>query len=263
MNLNLTGKKAVVTGGSLGIGYAIAETLLKEGCSVTISGRTENNLEAAMRKLSKFGELKTLIVDHSIAKDDLRFSQEIELLEPDIFIANVGYFESKPFFEIGDDDWTSMWNLNVITSVRHARAVMPAMLKNGAGRLILISSEAGAKPWPDMLHYSVSKAAQHALARGLGEMTKGTAVTVNSVMVAPTWTEGVEQFLGKIAVSQNKKIDEVKADFFSRPGLNSLIGRFAKPIEIANVVAFLASDLSAVINGTVQRADGGIYQAYL
>jgi NAD(P)-dependent dehydrogenase (short-subunit alcohol dehydrogenase family) len=145
--------------------------------------------------------------------------------------------------------------------VRLSRALLPAMLARGQGRVIFIASEQSVKPNPTMAHYAMTKTANVSVARALAELTKGTQVTVNSVLVAPTWTEGVERFLEPVAQQQGVSVEQMRSDYFKGDGASSLIQRFALPQEIADVVAFLASPLSSAINGAALRADGGIVRS--
>jgi NAD(P)-dependent dehydrogenase (short-subunit alcohol dehydrogenase family) len=167
----------------------------------------------------------------------------------------------KPFAEIADEDWTSMFELNVMSGVRLSRELMPGMLERDWGRIVFIASEQSAKPNPDMLHYAMSKTAQVSIARGLAELTRGTRVTVNSVLAAPTWSEGVEVFLEKVAVGEGKTVDEMRTAYFEGPGRSSLLQRWAGAEEIAAQIVFLCSAQAAAINGAAQRVDGGMVQS--
>ena len=179
----------------------------------------------------------------------------------DILVNNVGFFEVRNFFETDDAAWTSMFELNVMSGVRLARALLPAMIERGHGRVVFIASEQSLKPNPEMAHYAMTKVANVSVARALAELTKGTAVTVNSVLAAPTWTEGVEDFLQPLAQRQGVSLDQMRTEYFKGDGLSSLLQRFATPDEIATVLTFLASPLSSAINGSAIRADGGIVRS--
>jgi NAD(P)-dependent dehydrogenase (short-subunit alcohol dehydrogenase family) len=154
-----------------------------------------------------------------------------------------------------------MFELNVMSGVRLARGLMLPMLARGSGRVVFIASEQSLKPHPQMAHYAMTKVANVSVARALAELTRGTAVTVNSVLVAPTWTEGVEQFLQPVAAQQGVSVETMRAEYFKGDGASSLIQRFAEPEEIAAVVAFLASPLASAVNGAAVRADGGIVRS--
>jgi NAD(P)-dependent dehydrogenase (short-subunit alcohol dehydrogenase family) len=176
----------------------------------------------------------------------------------------VGFFEVKPLAHLEDRDWQAMFDRNVMSSVRMAKAFLPEMLQRGTGRIVFIASEQSVKPHLEMLHYAMTKAAQVSISRGLAELTRGTGVTVNSVLVAPTWTEGVERFLGGAAQAQCTTLEAQRLSYFTQgDGMSSLLARFAEPHEIAAQVAFLGSPQAAAINGAAQRVDGGIIRAML
>ncbi|NTY02390.1 SDR family NAD(P)-dependent oxidoreductase [Deinococcus sp. JMULE3] len=263
MNLNLRGRRALITGSTLGIGRALAETLLREGASVIVHGRDHARVGHAAEMLSELGPVDGIAADLSTpqgAADLTDFTRRTGGI--DILVNNVGAFGIQPFFTTGDDAWTAAFELNVLSGVRLARAFMPDMLARGWGRVIFISSEQALKPSPDMLPYATSKAAQVAVARGLAELSRGTAVTVNSVLVAPTWSPGVQNFLGEQAARGGDSLNGTRQAYFERgDGQASLLGRFAHPQEIADAVAFLASPNAAAINGTAYRVDGGLIRA--
>ena len=262
MELNIANKLALVTGSTQGIGRAIAEALVAEGVRVIVNGRNEAILHDTVAALSRHGEA------HGVAADMAAADGAQKLLDAaarigtvDILVNNVGYFEVKPFVEISDADWLEMFELNVMSGVRLTRALFPEMLRRNWGRIVFIASEQSVKPNPDMLHYAMTKTAQVSLARGLAESTRGTGVTVNSVLVAPTWSEGVETFLAKLAPQAGKSVAEMRTAYFSGPGANSLLQRWALPEEIAAQVVFLCSDRASAINGAAQRVDGGIVRS--
>jgi NAD(P)-dependent dehydrogenase (short-subunit alcohol dehydrogenase family) len=262
MDLRIKDKLALVTGSTQGIGRAIAEALASEGARVIVNGRNENGVRDAVSALSQHGEIHGIAADLSSAEGALKLARGTATLGPvDILINNVGFFEVKQFADISDKDWFDMFELNVMSGVRLTRALLPDMLERNWGRVVFIASDQSAKPNPDMLHYAMTKTAQVSIARGLAEITKGTKVTVNSVLAAPTWTEGVAAFLGKIAPPLGKTIDEIRAAYFETTGAASLLQRWAKPEEIASQVVFLCSERAAAINGAAQRVDGGIIRS--
>lgn len=262
MDLKLKGKLALVTGSTLGIGRAIAETLVAEGARVIVNGRKEEAVKDAVAALSRHGEAHGITADLMTAQGAKRVADgAAKIGAVDILVNNVGYFEVKPFVEITDRDWLDMFELNVMSGVRLTRALFPGMLARNWGRVVFIASEQSAKPNPDMLHYAMSKTAQVSIARGLAELTRGTAVTVNSVLVAPTWSEGVEAFLGKMAPAAGKTLEQMRTAYFDGPGAASLLQRWATPEEVAAQVVFLCSEGAAAVNGAAQRVDGGIVRS--
>lgn len=262
MDLEIAGKLALVTGSTQGIGFATAKMLAAEGARVIVNGRQQKSVDRAVQALAVHGEAHGVAADLSGAAGAGRLLAAVQSLGPiDILVNNVGYFEVKPFAAIADEDWTRMFELNVMSGVRLSRALMPGMLERDWGRIVFIASEQSAKPNADMLHYAMSKAAQVSLARGLAELTRATRVTVNSVLAAPTWSEGVEVFLEKIGPALGKTVDEMRSAYFEDTGRSSLLQRWATADEIAAQVVFLCSVRAAAINGAAQRVDGGIIRS--
>lgn len=259
MDLQLEGKTALVSGSTLGIGFAIASTLAREGATVIVNGRTQERVDESIARITKAhpaaklrgaaGDLSTVEGIAAVAK---------EFPDVDILVNNVGAFEAKPFLEIPDSDWQFMWEMNVMSGARLSRQYLPGMLARNWGRIIFISSESGLNVPGEMIHYGVTKTAQLGLSRGLAELTVGTAVTVNAVLPGPTRTEGVEEWLKGLAAQKGVALAEVEKDFFEKTRPSSLIRRFADPSEVASLVAYVASPLSAVTNGASLRAEGGI-----
>ncbi len=265
MDLELSNKLALVTGSTLGIGRAIAEALLKEGAQVILNSRSRKNVETALSALSPLGKVNGFASDLSTAEGATQLIDYVNGIgNIDILVNNAGFFEVKPFWHIDDVDWTRAFELNVMSGVRMARAFLQGMLERNWGRVIFIGSDQSSKPNPLMIHYAMSKTAQIAIARGLSELTKGSKVTVNSVQVAPTWTDGVQAFMEQMAEREHTTADEMsRAYFMEGEGRTSLLQRWADPGEIANVVTFLCSPRASVINGAAARADGGMIRSLL
>jgi len=262
MDLGIGSKLALVTGSTLGIGRAIAQALLAEGARVIINGRNDDTVRDTVTDLSRHGETHGAAADLANGEGADKLLEAIRHLGPvDILINNVGYFEVKKFTDLSDADWLDMFQLNVMSGVRLSRALFPGMLARNRGRVVFIASDQSAKPNIDMMHYAMTKAAQVSIARSLAELTRGTQVTVNSVLVAPTWSEGVETFLAKAAPGLGKTVDELRSDYFRTTGASSLLQRWATPDEIAAQVVFLCSERASAINGAAQRADGGIVRS--
>lgn len=259
MDLQLKNKIALVTGSTAGIGYAIAKSLATEGAIVYINGRDQTKVDNIAKKLvAETGNqsIKGIAADFSN-------KQQIENLidqlpEVDILINNVGIFEPTEFKNITDEDWFRFFEVNVLSGVRLSRAYFDKMIAKNWGRIIFISSESGLQIPEEMIHYGTSKTAQIAVARGLAELTKHTKVTVNTVLPGPTLSEGVGDFVKALANDQGKTTEEIENDFFSNMRGTSIIKRFIEPSEIANMVTYIASPLSAATNGATLRADGGV-----
>ncbi|MEE2745445.1 MAG: SDR family oxidoreductase [Pseudomonadota bacterium] len=261
MNLDLRGKNALVTGSTQGIGRAISEALVKEGADVVINGRDELKVSQAVDELSSIGNVQGIASDMST---DRGIKQLIRKLNDpiDILVNNVGQFEIKNFFEISDIEWSKMFDLNVLSGVRLSRAFGPTMLEKNWGRIVFIGSDQSAKPNPEMAHYAMTKTAQVSISRSLAELTKGTSVTVNTILAAPTWTTGVEAFVKHMAEIEETTPEEMSREYFSDgEGKTSLIDRWAKPEEIASLVTFLCSPLASAINGAALRVDGGMVRS--
>lgn len=261
MDLQLTGKRALVTGSTLGIGRAIAAALAAEGARVIVNSRDAGRVAAAVRDID--GDVTGCVADLSTAEGAQTLAAFATEDGPvDILVNNAGTFTVREFFDIEDADWQAMFDLNVMSAVRLSRALMPAMLTRGWGRLIFIGSDQSSKPNPSMAHYAMTKTALVSIARSLAERTRGTAVTVNTVQVAPTWTDGVDAFMRQMAGIEGTSPEEMsKAYFAAGEGRTSLLERWARPEEIAAVVAFLCSPLASAVNGSAPRADGGMVRA--
>ncbi|MDF7813452.1 SDR family oxidoreductase [Hymenobacter sp. YC55] len=261
MDLQLTNKVALVTGSTAGIGLAIARRLAAEGAEIILTGRTEARLQEA--KATILAETPGATV-RGVAVDFSR-SEQIDYLliqvpTVDILVNNVGIFEPKPFAEIPDEDWLRFFEVNVLSGVRLSRQYFPQMLDKKWGRILFISSESGLQIPEEMIHYGTTKTAQLAVARGLAELTKGTAVTVNSVLPGPTASEGVEEFIQKMS-AEGKSKEEAEREFFQNARPSSLLQRFATTDEVANMVAYLASPLASATNGASVRVDGGVIRS--
>jgi NAD(P)-dependent dehydrogenase (short-subunit alcohol dehydrogenase family) len=259
MNLQLEGKRALVTGSTAGIGFAIAEALANEGASVIVNGRTQKRVDQAIAKLK--GNAEGFAADLATAEGAAAVAQRYP--QVDILINNLGIFEPKPFEQIPDEDWRRFFEVNVLSGVRLSRQYLPGMMLRNWGRIIFISSESGVQIPSEMIHYGMTKTAQIAVARGLAETTKGTNVTVNSVLPGPTASEGVGDFVKSMAAARKTDAATVERDFFQNVRPSSLIQRFARTEEVAALVAFVASPLSSATNGAALRADGGVVRAIL
>jgi NAD(P)-dependent dehydrogenase (short-subunit alcohol dehydrogenase family) len=259
MDLQLHGKKALITGSTAGIGLAIATALAGEGADVVLNGRTEARVAAAISKVLKHarGSVSGIAADAGTrAGTDQLVARQPHV---DVLVNNLGIFDPKPFEQIPDEDWLRFFEVNVLSGVRLTRAYLPAMLKRNWGRVVFISSESAFQIPAEMIHYGVTKSAQVAVARGIAETTAGTGVTVNSVLPGPTRSEGAEVFMQKM--SGGKPFAAFEREFFTSVRPTSLIQRFETVDEIAAVVAFVCSPLAAAINGAAVRAEGGVLKS--
>jgi NAD(P)-dependent dehydrogenase (short-subunit alcohol dehydrogenase family) len=261
MNIDLSGKTALVTGSTSGIGHAIAKGLAATGASVVVNGRTQAKVDAAAGALAKAvagAKVRGIAADVSTAAGCKALVAALP--QVDILINNAGIFEPKGFLDIPDEDWSRFFDVNVMSGVRLARAYLPDMLKRNWGRIVFISSESALNIPAEMIHYGMTKTAQLAVARGLAEMTRGTAVTVNSVLPGPTMSEGVETFVKDLAKQNGQSVEEAASQFVKQFRPTSLLQRFASVEEIANMVVYVASKEASATNGAALRAEGGIIQ---
>jgi NAD(P)-dependent dehydrogenase (short-subunit alcohol dehydrogenase family) len=259
MNIDLSGKTALVTGSTGGIGRAIAEGLVGAGAAVVINGRKQDAVDraiAAVAMAAKGAKVCGVAADVSTAKGCDAILNAVPNV--DILVNNAGIFEPKPFFEIPDADWTRFFEVNVMSGVRLSRAYMPGMLERNWGRIIFISSESGLQIPKEMIHYGLTKTAQLALSRGLAELTSGTGVTVNAVLPGPTRSDGVEVFLEAMAKDAGKAPDDMARTFVKTHRPTSLLERFASVEEVANMVVYAASKEASATNGAALRVDGGV-----
>ncbi len=258
MDLQLKDKTALVTGSTAGIGLEIARRLAVEGAKVIVSGRNQAKLDQAIGSIRAAGgsNVRGALADPTTADGAAALLRAVPSV--DILVNNLGIYEIKKFVDITDEDWRHYFDVNVLSGVRLARAYFPGMLERNWGRIIFISSESGIVIPGDMIHYGMTKTAQLSIARGLAELTKGTKVTVNSVMPGPTRSEGIIDFLKSVTSDPQAPADQIEAEFFAKHRSSSLIQRMIEPEEIADLVAFVASPLSSATNGAALRVEGGI-----
>jgi NAD(P)-dependent dehydrogenase (short-subunit alcohol dehydrogenase family) len=259
MDLKLKGKRAFISGSTQGIGFAIAQQLLAEEAEVIINGREEAKMNAAVAALKQ--QFPNATVSGLTA--DFSVKEQVETLlgqlnDIDIVINNVGIFELKDFAETTDEDLYSMFEVNVMSSIRLSRKLFPQMLAKNSGRIIFISSESGVNIPDNMIHYGMTKAAMMAVSNGLSKLTKGTEITVNTILGGPTYSDGVARTIEHIAGMQNLSVAQLKAGIMQQTNPHSLIGRFIDPAEIASLATYLSSPLSLATNGASLRADGGV-----
>jgi NAD(P)-dependent dehydrogenase (short-subunit alcohol dehydrogenase family) len=259
MDLQLSGKRALVTGSTLGIGFAIALELAREGASVVINGRSVEGVEAAVRRL---GELVGGAVVGGVAADLSTAAGVQQLIEiypaVDIVVNNLGIFDPKPFEDIADGEWQRFFETNVMSGVRVSRHYLPLMKAANWGRIVFISSESGVNPPAEMVHYGMTKAAQLSISRGMAQTCAGTGVTVNAVLPGPTRSEGVAEFFGKLAAGQGISLQDAEQRFFAEARPTSLLKRFIDPAEVAALVAYVCSPRASATNGAALRVEGGI-----
>jgi NAD(P)-dependent dehydrogenase (short-subunit alcohol dehydrogenase family) len=261
MKIDLTGKTALVTGSTTGIGNAIARGLVATGAHVVVNGRNQAKVDAAAAAIAmevEGAKVRGIAADISTTEGCNTLLKALP--DVDILVNNAGIFEPKGFFEIPDEDWSRFFDVNVMSGVRLSRAYLPGMLKRNWGRIVFISSESALNIPKEMIHYGMTKTAQLAVSRGLAEMTRGTAVTVNSVLPGPTMSEGVETFVKGLAKQHGQSVEEAASQFVKQFRPTSLLQRLASVEEIANMVVYISSKEASATNGAALRAEGGIIQ---
>ena len=259
MDLDLSGKLALVTGSTRGIGLASAKGLAGMGAEVIVNGRERAAVDEAIaqiRKVAPKARMQAAAFDLGGAEGCAAITREFP--EVDILVNNLGIYEAKPFFEIEDADWSKIFEVNVMSGVRMTRHYLKRMLAKDWGRVVFVSSESGVYVPTEMVHYGFSKAAQLFIARGAAEQTKGSNVTVNSVLPGPTWVEMAPARLAARAKAMGTTADDLAARTFTERRPASLLQRYAKPAEVANLICYLCSKASSATNGAALRVDGGI-----
>ncbi|WP_414439996.1 SDR family NAD(P)-dependent oxidoreductase [Burkholderia sp. 22PA0106] len=259
MQINLTGKTALVTASTGGIGYAIADGLARAGATLIVNGRSERSVEAALAAL----RASVPGVAASGVAADLSHAAGVKQLTEaaphvDILVNNAGIYGPKPFFDIDDDEWEHYFQMNVMSGVRLSRHYLPAMLERDWGRVVFISSESALNIPADMIQYGFSKTAQLSIARGLAKLAAGSGVTVNSVLPGPTLSEGVKAMLKDSADQQGKTVDEVAVEFVRTQRPSSILQRPATTEEVANLVVYVCSQQASATTGAALRVDGGV-----
>jgi NAD(P)-dependent dehydrogenase (short-subunit alcohol dehydrogenase family) len=259
MQIDLKNKRAVVTGSTLGIGFAIASGLAEAGANVVINGRSEKSVKAATEKLNAAypgAKVEGIAADLATAEGVAAFIGQVP--DTDILVNNLGIFEPKPFEDIPDADWLRFFETNVMSGIRLSRAYLAGMRKKDWGRIVFVSSESALNIPVEMVHYGMTKTAQLAVSRGLAATVAGTGITVNSVLPGPTRSEGVQDFFGKLAKDAGISNAEMEKEFFAKHRPSSLLKRLASPEEVANMVVYVCSKQASATTGAALRVDGGL-----
>ena len=258
MDLRLTNKLALVTGSTAGIGLAIARQLAREGATVYVNGRTQGRVDAAVQQIGGTN-VKGVAADVSTrAGCDALVTQVPRV---DVLVNNFGTFDIKPVLEISDDEWTHMFEANVLSGIRLARAYLPGMLAKKWGRIVFISSESALQIPAEMVHYGMTKTAQLAVARGLAESFPASGVTINSVLPGPTESEAFGAFIDATAKQAGTSTQAILDGFFATARPSSLLKRLTSTDEVASMVTYLCSEAASATTGSSIRVDGGVVRS--
>jgi NAD(P)-dependent dehydrogenase (short-subunit alcohol dehydrogenase family) len=259
MNIQLNDKRALVTASTGGIGFAVAKGLAQAGATVIVNGRSERSVNEAVARLSAAvagASVSGVAADLSTAQGVADLVSGVGTV--DILVNNAGIYETQDFFDAGDDVWDNYWQTNVMSGVRLSRALLPAMVESGWGRVVFVASESARNIPADMIHYGVSKTAQLALARGLAKRVAGSGVTVNSVLPGPTLSDGVAEMMKGEVERTGKSLDTVVSEFVMQHRPSSIIQRAASVEEVANMIVYVCSTQSSATTGAALRVDGGV-----
>jgi NAD(P)-dependent dehydrogenase (short-subunit alcohol dehydrogenase family) len=264
MDLQLQGKRALVTGSTASIGWAIARDLAAEGAAVVVNGRDATRLGQAVERICAAvpgAEVTAVQADVGTAEGCTHLAEVAGVVN--ILVNNCGIFDPRPFEQIDDGQWQHFFEVNVMSGVRLSRAVLPAMKARNWGRIVFISSESGICPPAEMVHYGMTKSAQLSVSRGLAETCAGTGVTVNAVLPGPTRTEGVGEFFAKLAREAGQTLAEADRDYFTHARPTSLLKRFIESAEVAAMVAYVCSPRASATNGAALRVEGGVVRSLI
>ena len=265
MKIDLTGRTAIVTGSTAGIGLATAEGLARAGASVVVNGRTQARVDEALRQIREAvpeARLSGVATDMATAEGVTALISSVP--DADILVNNVGtahiraYRDVNDIAAIPDEDWLGLFQLNVMSGVRASRHYLPRMVAKGWGRVVFVSSESGVNIPKEMLDYGTSKTAQLAVSRGLAEAVAGTGVTVNAVLPGPTRSEIMGNYTAQQAAANGVSQEKVEHGFIQAMRPTSLLGRFATTEEVANMIVYACSEQASATSGAALRVEGGV-----
>lgn len=257
MDLGYKHKRCLVTASTGGLGFAIAKAMAAEGAKVVVNGRSMENIKSAIQRIEASvpdARLEAAVGNSGTAAGCAELIANCP--DVDVLVVNLGIYEAVDIYKAGDDRWYDLIEVNVMSGVRLARHYLPKMLARDAGRVIFMASESGINPAPEMPAYSATKTMQLSLSRNLAETTKGTNVTVNSVLPGPCRTEGVAKLIA--GLYPGVLTPEAERRFVADNRPTSLIQRLSLPEEVADFVTFLGSERTGIVNGAALRIDGGL-----
>jgi 3-oxoacyl-[acyl-carrier protein] reductase len=262
MDLGYAGKRCLITASTGGLGFAIASCMAQEGAKVVVNGRSVETVAMAAERIRSSvdgADIETVVGNSGTAEGCERIIEACP--DVDVLVVNLGIYEAVDIFQVGDDHWYDLIEINVMSGVRLSRHYLPKMLARDSGRVIFMASESAINPAPELPAYSATKTMQLSLARNLAETTKGTSVTVNSVLPGPSRTEGVAKLIA--GLYPGVPTEEAERRFVAENRPTSLIQRLSRPEEVADFVTFLASDRTGIVNGAALRIDGGLIRTVM
>lgn len=259
MEMNLAGKKALVTGSTKGIGKAIAIELAKEGVDVIITGRHNEEVQVLVQQIqAAYPNTSPNGFTGDLAKAEIRQQLFAQFPKLDILVNNMGIFEPMDYFSIDEAIWHKFFEVNVLAGNELSKFYLKKMLKQNFGRIIFIASEEAIMPSGEMPQYSMTKTMNLSLAKSLSKLTKGTQVTVNTILPGSTLTEGVEAMIQTMYQDSSLPQSEWEHDFMLNHRPLSQIERLIRPEEIARLAVFVASPYATAFSGAALRVDGGL-----
>jgi NAD(P)-dependent dehydrogenase (short-subunit alcohol dehydrogenase family) len=259
VNIELKGRKAIITGSTAGIGRATAEGLARAGASVVINGRGNTRVDEAVRQMRHAfpkSDISGIVADLSTAEGAGAFFTQAP--DADILVNNLGTAVLRDFIDTADEDWLSIFQINVMSGMRMTRHYLPRMVRQGWGRVVFVSSESAVNIPKEMIDYGMTKTAQLAISRGLAESVAGTGVTVNAVLPGPTRSEILSNWMAAQAKDQGITQEEAEQAFLKTARPTSLIQRFATTDEVANMIVYACSEQASATTGAALRVEGGV-----
>lgn len=259
MDLGIKDRLAVITGAAGGIGHATARILLEEGAHVLLTGLDETKLKHTAEQLGgKSDHLRCVLADLSeqAGVDTLR---EATHGRADIVVHTAGVTGAKgdPLTDITDKDWADAWNIDFMSGVRVARALMPMMVERGWGRMVFVTSENATQPYPEEAVYNVAKAALLSFVKAAGQVYAPKGVLINAVAPAFIATGMTDRMMKERAEKLGVSMDEAIHSFLDEERPDLVLKRRGRPEEVASVIAMLCSERASFVVGSNWRVDGG------
>lgn len=259
MDMGLRNKTALVTGSTKGIGKATAIELAREGVHVLVNGRDNIEVERTIQEIqSEFPMTSPLNATADLVDEEQRKKLFKKYPQVDILINNMGIYEIMQYEDVSDDVWNQYFQTNVLAANGLCRHYLPNMLSQNDGRIIFIASEEAVMPSGQMPQYCMTKSMLLSLSKSLSKLTKGTEVTVNTIIPGPTLSENVQDIIEGIYGNEDMSFAEKEKQFMSAQLPQSEIQRFIRPAEIGRLATFICSPYASAFKGSPIRMDGGM-----